>query len=161
MSFIEIKSSGPDIPDGVYPVMLTDILGPKTVLAQRGPKAGQEIQLLDWQWVIDTPGQPYHETMVESSTSTATGPKSKIHEYLTALFEGKAPAIGTKLEKGDIVGRSALATVQKNDDGWLKITNLSALPAGYAPGGAGTAAKASEPVAAARDSLTASSDLPF
>ena len=53
MAFIEVTQSGPDIPDGVYPVTLVDIKGPKTVTAQRGPKAGQDIDLLDWEFAVD------------------------------------------------------------------------------------------------------------
>lgn len=129
MPFIDIKASGPDIPDGVYPVILSAISDPKTVTAQRGPKAGQDIDLLDWTFVIES-GQ-YENTELSVSTSMASGPRSKMYAFLTALFGGKAPPIGTQLEKADIIGRSALATVQKDDEGWLRITNLGALPAGY------------------------------
>lgn len=131
MGFINI-SAGANIPegwvDGVYPVILSEISDPKTVTAQRGPKAGQDIDLIDWTFVIEA--GPFEDTAVEASSSTASGPKSKMYQFLTALFGGVAPPIGTSLEKGDIVGRSALATVQL-DDGWLRITNLSALPANY------------------------------
>jgi hypothetical protein len=127
--FITVNSSGPDIPDGVYPVILTDIVGPKTVTAQRGPNAGQDIDLFDWVFAIEA-GQ-YENTVISVSSSTASGPRSKMYAFLTALFGGKAPPVGTAFEKADLVGRSALATVQKDDQGWLRITNLGALPAGY------------------------------
>ncbi len=147
MPFIEVRSGGPDIPDGVYQVILSDISEPRTVTAQRGPKAGQDIELLDWTFVIEA-GQ-YENTEISVSTSLASGPRSKMFAFLTALFGGVAPPIGTKLEKGDIVGRSALATIQKDDEGWLRIQNLSALPAGY------VAPQAPQPVAAAPDAVPA------
>lgn len=143
--FINV-SAGQNVPegwaDGVYPVILSEISDPKTVTAQRGPKAGQEIELLDWTFVIES-GR-FENTIVEASTSTASGPRSKMYGFLTALFGGVAPPIGTSLEKGDIVGRSALATIQL-DDGWLRIQNLSALPA----------AGASQPAAAAPEAVPA------
>lgn len=128
MPFIEVRAGGPDIPDGVYPVILTDIKGPKTVLAQRGPKAGQEIDLLDWIFAIDAPNTQYDALSLEVSTSTASGPRSKMFGFLTALFNGVAPAVGAAYEKDQLVGRSALATVQKDPEGWLRIVNLGALP---------------------------------
>lgn len=127
--FITIKAGGPDIPAGTYPVILTAINGPKTVTAQRGPKAGQDIDLLDWVFAINAPGKQYDGQEIEATTSTASGPRSKMYGYLTALFNGVAPAVGTALSRDQLIGRQALATIQKNDEGWLQITNLGAIPA--------------------------------
>ena len=129
MPFITVNQGGIDLPDGVYPVILTDISDPKTVTAQRGPKAGQEIDLLDWTFAVDAPGNTYDGTVISSSTSTASGPRSKMFSYLTALFHGVAPAIGSGFEKAELVGRTALATVHKDDNGWPRIENLGAIPA--------------------------------
>lgn len=162
MPFIEVKSGGPDIPDGVYPVILTSISDPKTVTAQRGPKAGQEIDLLDWTFAIES-GQ-YENIEISVSTSMASGPRSKMYGFLIALFGGVAPPIGTKLEKGDIVGRSALATIAKDEEGWLRITNLGAVPAGYAkaPVAAPVAMDAPPAFTPAREAVEASAKpLPF
>lgn len=160
--FIEISGSGPDIPDGVYQVILTDIVGPRTVTAQRGPKAGQDIDLLDWKFAVES-GQ-YENTEIEASTSTASGPRSKMYAFLTALFGGKAPPVGTRLEKEQIVGRSALATLQKDDSGWLRITNLGAVPGGFEQRAAQATEAAPQPPTPtpAREVVAkASSDLPF
>jgi hypothetical protein len=124
--FIEVHASGPDIPDGVYPVTLVDIKGPKTVTAQRGPKAGQDIELLDWQFAVDD--GPHDGVLIEVSTSLASGPRSKMYAFLTALFNGVAPQIGAGFEKTDLCGRRALATVKKDEGGWLRIENLGAMP---------------------------------
>lgn len=154
MSFIEIKSGGPDINPGTYPVVLMAISDPRTVLAQRGARAGQEVDLLDWTFTIDLPNSPFHGQDISGSTSTASGPKSKLFMYLTALFGGVKPPVGTKLEKDQLVGRRALATIDTDDGGWLRITNLSAMPV--------TAPATPVPAAVAAPAVAASStDLPF
>lgn len=124
MPFIEIKRGGPDteIPDGVYAVTLTEISDPRTVTAQRGPRAGEDVDLIDWTFALD------NGATVEASTSTASGPRSKMYAFLTALFGGKAPPVGTQLEKDHLIGRQALATIQTDEGGWPRITNLGALP---------------------------------
>lgn len=126
MPFIEVKQGGVDIPDGVYPVTLTAVADPKTVTAQRGAKAGQDIDLIDWTFAVDD-GQ-YEGTELEASTSTASGPKSKMYAWLTALYGGKAPVTGATFEKSDLIGRRALATIRKDDSGWPRIENLGAMP---------------------------------
>lgn len=126
MPFIEVTQSGPDIPDGVYPVTLVDIKGPKTVTAQRGVNAGKDIQLLDWEFAVDD--GPHDGVVIQATTSVASGPRSKMYGFLTALFNGVAPAIGAKYEKGDLAGRRALATIKKDPEGWLRIENLGAMP---------------------------------
>jgi hypothetical protein len=118
-SFITVTAGGPppdqDIPDGVYPLILTDIKDPRTVTAQRGPNAGQSFDLRDWVFAIDLPGHPLDGRIHEASTSMASGPKSKQYAYLTAL-------------KQDLLGRRALGTFQHDEGGWPQIVNLSALP---------------------------------
>lgn len=123
MPFIEIKAgASSDIQPGVYAVTLTEISDPRTVTAQRGPNAGKDIDLIDWTFVTDD------GATIDGSTSTASGPKSKMYAYLTALFGGIAPPIGTQLEKDQLVGRMALATIQLDEGGWPRIVNLGALP---------------------------------
>lgn len=128
MPLFEVKAGGPNLPDGVYPVILTDIKGPKTVVAQRGPNAGEEVQLFDWTFAVDQPGHPLDATEINGSTSTSSGPRSKMFAWLTALLNGAAPAVGTSFEKEQLVGRRALATIQKDADGWPRLVNLGAMP---------------------------------
>lgn len=128
MPLFEVKSGGPNLPDAVYPVILTDIKGPKTVVAQRGPNAGEEVQLFDWTFAVDQPGHPLDGTEIQGSTSTSSGPRSKMFAWLTALLNGAAPAVGTAFEKEQLVGRRALATIQKDSDGWPRLVNLGAMP---------------------------------
>ncbi len=170
MPFFEVKQGGVEIPDGVYPVTLTALQDPKTVTAQRGPKAGQDIQLIDWVFAIDE--GDYDGTELATSTSTASGPKSKMFAYLTALLGGKAPAIGMTFEKSDLIGRRALATIRKDDSGWPRIDNLGAMPASMLQKGFAkvTEAPTNEPAAASKPlretvgaaaGAPAADDLPF
>jgi hypothetical protein len=130
--FITINRGGPspdnDIPDGVYPLQLIGLSDPRPVEATRGPNAGKTINLIDWSWTIDWPGNPLDERTLDSSTSDKSGPKSKMYAYLTALFGGTPPPVGTQLGKADLVGRRVLGTVNHDEDGWVRLANVSALP---------------------------------
>jgi hypothetical protein len=125
---VTITKGGPtdDIDDGVYPVILTAISDPKTVTATRGPNAGKDVDLIDWGFAVDEGDAEGYE--ITATTSTASGPKSKMFAFLTALFGGKAPPVGTQLQKDQIIGRRALATIAHNDGGWPVIANLGAIP---------------------------------
>jgi hypothetical protein len=133
MTFITVSQGGPsadtDIPDGVYPVILTELKDPRTVTARRGPKAGQDIDLIDWVFTIDAPGTIVHEKPLDGSTSTASGPRSKMYAWLTALLGGRPPAPQQQFAKSDLIGRMALATVSHDDGGWPQIASLGAMPA--------------------------------
>lgn len=135
MSFITITKGGGggmrngetvEVPNGVYSVTLVEIHDPKTVTARQGPKSGEDIDLIDWDFAIDE--GPLDGTVIQASTSTASGPKSKMYAYLTALFGGQSPPAGTALEKKDLQGRSALATIRTDESGWPRIDNLGAKP---------------------------------
>lgn len=127
MPFVIVKQGGIEIPDGVYPVILTAISEPKTVQVTRGPKAGSEMDLLDWTFAID--GGEHEGIEISTSTSMASGPKSKMFGYLTALLGGRPPVVGQAFEKTDLIGRLALATIRRDEGGWPRIENLSAVPA--------------------------------
>lgn len=128
MSFITVTKGGPatDIPDGVYPVVLIEINGPKTVTARRGPNAGQDVDLFEWVFVVD--GGQMNGYEITASSSTASGPRSKLYAFLTALFGGMAPSVGAGFDKEHLLGRQALATIAHDDGGWPIIANLGAMP---------------------------------
>jgi hypothetical protein len=159
VSFITVRQGGVDIPDGVYPVILTEISEPKTVTAQRGPNAGKDIDLLDWTFAIDA-GE-YEGTEITSSTTTASGPKSKLFSYLTALLEGKAPPVGATFERTDLVGRTALATIRRDDGGWPRIENLGAMPTTMPTPKPTRPAPVTSSQRAAAAAAPATDDLPF
>lgn len=129
MPLFEVKAGGSNIPDGVYPVHLGDIKGPKTVVAARGPNAGEEVTLFDWIFYITMPGDALDGQEISGSTSSSSGPRSKMFAWLTALHNGAAPAVGTSFEKDQLVGRMALATIQRDTEGWPRLVNLGAMPA--------------------------------
>lgn len=173
MTFITVKGASPDsdIPEGVYPVALTAIADPRTVTAQRGVNAGKDIDLIDWTFiVIDGPAEGKE---IQASTSTASGPRSKMFAYLTALLGGRSPAVGQQFTKEDLVGKAALATVGRDEGGWPRIENLGAIPVSMlgqqvakqtgAPQQPAPQAVAPQPVTATADAAVATADdaLPF
>jgi hypothetical protein len=138
MPFLEIKQSGPDVPDGSYPMILVDIKGdpenpsaPRHVVPESGPNAGKDLYFWDWTFRINIPGEhPLNEQPpFEYGTSTATGPRSKMFGVLTALLNGARPTIGQTFEKDDFIGRQVYATVQKDEVGYCRIIGLSPVPA--------------------------------
>lgn len=155
MTFITVSQGGPsadnDIPDGVYAVILTDIKDPRTVTARRGPKAGQDIDLMDWIFAIHKPGSPLHDRIIEGVTSTASGPRSKMFAWLTALLGGKPPQVNQQFAKTDLVARMAVATISHDEGGWPQINSLGAMLEGQLGQGIAeaTGAPTNQPVAAA------------
>lgn len=136
MGFIEIKQSGPDVPDGVYPFILSDIEGdpadpnqPRHVVPDQGPNAGKDLYFFDWIFAIDSPGHPLDGTTFKYGTSTKTGPRSKMYPLLTALLNGAKPSVGTVFTREQLIGRRLLGTVQRNDAGYCEIVGFSAMPA--------------------------------
>lgn len=127
MPLFEVKAGGPDIPDGVYSVTVVDITGPHTRTAQNGPNAGEQYTAFDWTFAIDD--GPYENTVLQENSSTASGPRSKLYKWLTALLNGQRPQVGAKFEVTDLRGRRAFATVQRETpDAWPKVVNLGAMP---------------------------------
>lgn len=138
--------------DGTYQVTLVQIGitardsgefipgGTRSYEGQFGSKTVQ-----DWTFALDD-GQIIEDS-VGAPRRTADGkdvihPKSKYYGYLTALAGGKAIPEGTDFDpQQHLVGRMALATIQRDDKGYPRIVNLGAMPT--------TAAKAAAaPVAA-------------
>lgn len=137
MPFVEVKQSGPDIPDGAWPVILTAITGdkddanaPRHVIPEQGPNAGKDLYFWDWTFKINVPGgHQLDGTEIEYSTSTNSGSKSNMYKLLTALLNGIAPTVGASFEKADLIGRMALASIQRDPSGFCRITAFMAMPA--------------------------------
>lgn len=127
MAFITINSGATDIQPGTYTVILTEISDPKLVVAKSGPRAGEEVELIEWTFSVDE--GDFEGTTLRDSSTTSSGPKSKLFGWVTALLGGKPPAPGQPFEKADLIGRRALAKVILNDSGWPKVDTLVALPA--------------------------------
>ena len=159
MPLITVKSGAPsDIAPGAYTVTLTAIDGPRTIVPQSGQNAGQEIEILDWTFVTDD------DQEIQGTTSLASGPKSKLYNWLTALLGGVAPAAGSQFEADQLVGRMAIATVEVNDGGWPRIASMSAIPVKRAPAAPAAAPATPRPrpvPAPVAPAPVAEQDLPF
>lgn len=123
MTTLTITQGGPDIDDGTYPMCLMKLEGPKTIVPQSGPNAGQDIDIYDWLF------QTSAGVEIPDSTSTASGPRSKMYAWLTALQNGRPPAVGQSFASEELIGRWVLGTIRRNEAGWPKIAQLVALPA--------------------------------
>lgn len=167
MSLITVSQGGPppdkDIADGVYQVYLQKLEGPKTIIPKFGENAGKEVSIFEWLFVIE--GSDYDNRDIQANSSTASGPRSKMYSWLTALLGGKPPAVGAGFEAKDLVGLRALATVSHGESGWPKLENLGAIPASLRPAPAAPAATVAAPVAPtavpAPEQVVAPSQLPF
>ena len=127
MPRIRVTSGGPEIDPGTYPVTLVEVEGPKTIVPQTGPNAGQEVDIFVWKFAVDE--GDYDGTEIEATSSTNSGPKSKLYGFLAALLS-KAPAIDAEFELAELAGRRALATIEADPkSGWMRITGLTAMPA--------------------------------
>lgn len=117
---ITITAGAPqtDIEPGAYEVTLLAIEGPRTILPQSGPNAGKEVDLYDWTFTLED------GTELQGSTSTKSGPKSKLYAWVTALLGGTPPPTEAKFKVDDLVGRMAIATVTIDDGGWPRIQQL-------------------------------------
>lgn len=152
MPLITVSQGGPDIEPGVYSVTLAKLEGPKIIYPQSGPNAGQEVEIFDWTFQVDE--GDYTGTDIQATTSTASGPRSKMYSWITALMSGKAPLVGATFEAEDLCGLRAIATIGKSETGWPRIENLGAFPVtqprGTAPRPVAPAAAVPRPLAPTR-----------
>lgn len=156
MALITVNKGGVEIEPGVYQVILSNVER-KTIVPNSGPNAGEEVEIFDWKFAIES--GDFEGTEINVSSSTRSGPRSKLYGFLVALFGGASPPAGTELEEGDLVGRSALATIEMTDSGWPKIVNLGAIPKGF--NNKPTAAPVAQPVMAAAKPAAKNDSLPF
>lgn len=137
--------------DGVYVLTLVDISEPRTIYPQRGVNAGKEVNLRDWTFAFENGDE------ITEGASTASGPKSKTFAWLTALLGGQPPQIGQSYPKTQLAGRMALGTIRRDEGGWPRLVNLSAMPASMLQQqfAQATAAPATEQAPAAAAPVTA------
>lgn len=109
--------------DGVHAATLVAIEGPRSGVNKQ---TGEAYEAMDWVFAVDD--APDDASLVWASTSVASGPRSKMFGFLTALLGGKAPAVGQGFEAADLVGRQALLTIRRDEEGWTRVENVGALP---------------------------------
>ena len=150
MPLITVKAGTPAVAPGTYTATLIGI-APKRMVTQYS-KNGEEQDFLEWTWDVNG-------TTITSLTTQATGPKSRIFEYLVALLGADKVVIDAGFEENDLVGKQVLVQIVATDDGFSKIDRIMG-----APKGAAAPAAAPAPVAAAAapaPAVDTDGDLPF
>jgi hypothetical protein len=119
MPLITVKAQAPAIPPGTYLGTLISVR-PKRLVTQYS-KNGEEQDFLEWTWAVEG-------IEINSLTTLASGPKSRIFEYLTALFGADKVVVDAGFEENDLVGKVALLSIITNDDGFAKIDRVVSAP---------------------------------
>jgi len=138
---ITVKS-GSSVPAGTWLAELVGI-APKRMVTQYS-KNGEEQDFLEWTWLVhgkDGDGE------INSLTTTATGPKSRIFEYLVALLGAAKVQVDAGFEESDLVGKQVMVQIVITDDGFSKIDKIMGAPSG----GKATAAAPAAPQPAAAE----------
>jgi hypothetical protein len=117
MALITVKAAVPLIAPGTYDATLIGI-APKRMVTQFS-KNGEEQDFLEWTWDVD--GQT-----ITSLTTVASGPKSRINEYLVALLGADKVTIGANFDEADLVGKVVMVQIVTTEDGFSKIDRLMA-----------------------------------
>lgn len=121
MPLITVSAGTPVLKPGTYPATLVGISEKR--MATKFSKPGTEDDFLEWTWLAEGPDQ---DVEITSLTSIATGPKSRIFEYLTALLGAGNFDIGSGFDEKDLVGKKANLSVVVTDDGFSKIDQIVA-----------------------------------
>jgi hypothetical protein len=159
---IEVKPGTPMVPAGTYSASLIGIR-PRRMVSQFSNPPGQEEDRLEWTWLVDGPDK---EVEITSLTTLATGPKSRIFEYLLALVGPDKAQVGAGFEESDLVGKGVMVSVIVNADGFSKIDTIVAAPvvgakAKASANGASSPAAPVERVKAPEPDPAPEDDLPF
>jgi hypothetical protein len=151
---IEVSAGTPAIPQGTY---LASVVGiaPKTMTTKYS-KPGTEDDFLEWTWLVDHDGG----TELRSLTTTATGPKSRIFEYLVALLGAANVDIGMGFDEADLVGKQAQLSIIVDENGFSKVDRVVAPLRAAAPAPAKAQPAKAAPTEAPADEAT-EDDLPF
>lgn len=124
---------------GTYPAML---VGLEPFKINEGTNDAKT--LIRWEFSLDgtddpeIPGQPI---ILDGVTSLATGPRSKMRPWVTALIgHNLEEQLALSALRMQVLGKACLVTVEINDAGYSKVANVvppprqPARPAAPAPG---------------------------
>jgi hypothetical protein len=155
MPLIVVSAATPVIPPGTYPATLIGI-APKKLITKFS-KPGVEDDFLEWTWQVEGPDE---DIEITSLTSVATGPKSRIVEYLTAMLGAEAVGVGLGFDEKDLVGKKVQVQTIVTEDGYSKIDKIvgAAQPRRAT---AVTAPRRTAPVPPDEDPRADLDDLPF
>lgn len=155
MPLIEVTAGAPTIPAGTY---LAEVVGisPKSMVT-RFSKNGEEQDFLEWTWLVHGKDD---DAEIRSLTTTQTGPKSRIFEYLVALLGAGRVDVGAGFEETDLIGKTAMVAIVINEEGFSKVDRVVAAPVAAAPRGA-KAEPVKAPEVPGEATQAAQDDLPF
>ena len=156
MPLITVSAGTPVVPAGTHPATLIGI-APKR-LATKFSKPGEEDDFLEWTWLVEGPEK---DVEITSLTSVATGPKSRIFEYLVALMGAENVNIGLGLDENDLVGKKVQVQTIVTEDGFSKIDKLVALAKPRTRAAAPAAAPVAPSAPATAEVEEGLDDLPF
>jgi hypothetical protein len=119
---ITVTAGTPILPASTYNATLIGI-APKKLITKFS-KPGVEDDFLEWTWLVEGPDT---DVEITSLTSVATGPKSRIVEYLVALLGADKVDVGLGLEENDLVGKKVQVQTIVTEDGFTKIDKIVGL----------------------------------
>lgn len=112
---------GGDVEVGTHHAVLTELERFDIVATgEYDTPAGEVIPKLRWLWTTDD------GTSIEGSTSLATGPRSKMRAWCSAIGVDLSKPATIKL--ADLIGREALVNVALNESGYATIASVVAVP---------------------------------
>jgi hypothetical protein len=150
---ITVKAGTPIVPPGTYRADLVGIAPKRMVTAFS--KNGEEQDFLEWTWLVHGENK---QAEITSLTSVATGPKSRIFEYLVALLGADKVKIDAGFDEADLVGKTVMVQIVATEDGFSKVDKIMGAPKGQTKA-APAAAAAEAPAAPTQEALP--DDLPF
>lgn len=163
MPIITVTAGTPAIPAGTYLAELIDVT-PKRMVTQYS-KNGEEQDFLEWTWLLHASDR---DVEITSLTTTATTPKSRINEYLTALLGADKVVVNASFDTDTLIGKQVMVQTIVQESGFAKIDKIVAAPKVQRMPPVATAIPpagiASRPVAANQvtlDQEIAEDDLPF
>lgn len=159
--------AGPQFDDGTY-VGTVKSVEAKEITPKSGAQAGQKVQIIEWKWDLAdlTSGEAItdfdtgEDIIGRGTTSTASGPKSKMFAWLVALFGPQAVQPGVQFEAEDIVGGKALVSIVHDEGGYPTVDAVTAMPRGSSRARA-AAPTVREQAAPAAEAEATDDDLPF